>query len=253
MEGWISFHRKFLNWEWYDDLNTKSLFIHCLLKANHKGKKWRGIDINKGSFITSRASLCNELKLSEQQIRTALKKLESTNEITIKTTKLNTLISISNWNKYQADNQPSNQVATNKQPTSNQVATTTNNDNKENNEDNGIKKEKSVKKIFTPPTLDQVLIYFKENNYNESTAKKAFNYYDIADWKDSRGNKIKNWKQKMQGVWFKDENKMTFAEINKPFNLSQFAIPSNHHFGYSEKDLIERCKAGEYEKNLSYD
>lgn len=144
MEGWISLHRKFTEWEWYDDLNTKSLFIHCLLKANHKGKKWRGIQVNKGSFITSRNHLSIELNLSEQQIRTALKKLESTNEITIKSTKLNTLISIVNWNKYQDSNQQDNQRATKKQPRSNQRATTTNNDNKENNE----KKENKIYRSF---------------------------------------------------------------------------------------------------------
>ena len=40
--GWIKLHRKFKEWEWYQDENTKSVFIHLLLDANHKDKKWRG-------------------------------------------------------------------------------------------------------------------------------------------------------------------------------------------------------------------
>ena len=131
MEGWISLHRQFLEWEWYNDNSTMKLFIHILLKANHKKKNWKGIVINTGQLLTGRKRLSYETKLSEQQIRTSLKKLISTNEITIKATNLYSLISITNWNKYQSNNQriPS------KQPTSNQQVTTTNNDNNDNKEE----------------------------------------------------------------------------------------------------------------------
>lgn len=71
-----------------------------------------------------------------------------------------------------------------------------------------VKKEKRVIKEFIPPTIDEVKIYFKENNYKEETAIKMFNSYSVADWIDSKGNKILNWKQKAQMVWFKDENKI---------------------------------------------
>ena len=35
---------------------------------------------------------------------------------------------------------------------------------------------------------------------------KAYTYYSQADWTDRNGNKVKNWKQKMFSVWFKEEN-----------------------------------------------
>lgn len=63
--------------------------------------------------------------------------------------------------------------------------------------------------VFRPPILSEVVLYFLENGYTEQSAVKAFHYYDTAAWKDSKGNKVKNWKQKMQGVWFKDENKQS--------------------------------------------
>ena len=69
------------------------------------------------------------------------------------------------------------------------------------------KKKESIEKKFIPPTPEEVVSYFSENGYTEYAAKKAFAYYDTASWHDSKGNKVKNWKQKMQAVWFKDENK----------------------------------------------
>lgn len=69
-------------------------------------------------------------------------------------------------------------------------------------------------KQFKPPTLGEVKIYFKENGYTEDAAIKAFNYYSVADWHDSNDKKIVRWKQKMQGVWFKDENKIT-VKVNQ--------------------------------------
>jgi hypothetical protein len=77
-----------------------------------------------------------------------------------------------------------------------------------NNNVNNNKNKKDNDNKFTPPTLLEVQNYFKENGYTLESATKAFNYYDTAQWKDSKGNKVKSWKQKMQGVWFKDENKI---------------------------------------------
>lgn len=70
---------------------------------------------------------------------------------------------------------------------------------------NGNPKKEAAK--FTPPPIEDVIDFFIEKGYSEIAAKKAFNYYSVANWSDSKGNKIKNWKQKMIGVWFKDENK----------------------------------------------
>ena len=77
-------------------------------------------------------------------------------------------------------------------------------------------KEQYVKpKAHKQPTINEVKDYFQLHGYLESVAVRAFNYYDVADWKDSKGNKVKNWKQKMQSVWFKDENKIIIVD-SKP-------------------------------------
>ena len=79
--GWISLHRQFLEWEWYDDINTKCLFIHLLLIANHKDAKWRGKTIKRGQRFLSIKNISNDLNLSQKQIRTSLGKLKKTGEI----------------------------------------------------------------------------------------------------------------------------------------------------------------------------
>lgn len=64
---------------------------------------------------------------------------------------------------------------------------------------------------FIAPTLQDVELFFLENGY--INAKKAFNYYNTANWKDSRGQPVKNWKQKMIANWFKDENKIKSEKL----------------------------------------
>jgi hypothetical protein len=56
------------------------------------------------------------------------------------------------------------------------------------------------------PTIDEVVLFFQSKGYKVEAANKFWNYYDSAEWKDSNGKPVKNWKQKAIGVWFKPEN-----------------------------------------------
>ncbi len=143
MEGWISLHRKMVTWEWYNDPNTLRLFLHCLLKANHTDKKWRGIDIERGSFVTSYGKLSKELELSVQNIRTSIANLKLTGELTSKSTSKNTVIKVVNYGLHQTANKQTNKQVTSNQQASNKQVTTTNNDNNDNkdNKDNNDNKE----------------------------------------------------------------------------------------------------------------
>ena len=78
-----------------------------------------------------------------------------------------------------------------------------------------IKKRERANK-FAPPTQSEVISYFLEKGYTQESACKAFDYYDVANWTDSKGAKIKNWKQKMIAVWFKEENKAGYRNPNQP-------------------------------------
>jgi len=83
--------------------------------------------------------------------------------------------------------------------------------NKTSEDEYEIKEVKAVRttktKTFVPPTLQEVIEYFDKEGYTADGAKKAFNYYNSADWCDSSGRKVVNWKQKMIANWFKDFNK----------------------------------------------
>lgn len=122
-EGWISLYRKFLDWQWYDYPTVKIVFLHCLLSANHKPTKWRDLTIKRGQLITSYEKLAAHNGLSIQQVRTAIEKLQSTNEITYQSTSRYSIITIKNYNLYQDSN-------IQKTEANNKRATTNNNDNK---------------------------------------------------------------------------------------------------------------------------
>ena len=118
IEGFIKISRKIMDWEWYTDINTKTLFLHCLLKANFRTKKYQGNTVKKGSFITSIGSLSKETGLTVQQTRTALKHLISTGELTSKSTNKNSIITMVNYDKYQDISKQSNKLSTSSRQTS---------------------------------------------------------------------------------------------------------------------------------------
>ena len=113
---WIKLHNKILNWEWYNDINTTRLFIHCLLKANWKDGKFEGRDIPRGSFATSLPKLSKETGLTVRQTRTALNKLILTDNVTNKSYTKYRVISINNYDQYQInDSQSDRQMADKRQ------------------------------------------------------------------------------------------------------------------------------------------
>lgn len=101
MGSYIKIDRKILEWEWYRNEHTKNVFLHCLLKANWKDGKFEGKEIPRGSFITSVKKLSIELDLTEDEVKTALKHLIKTGELTKQTTNKYTVITVSNYELYQ--------------------------------------------------------------------------------------------------------------------------------------------------------
>ena len=74
-----------------------------------------------------------------------------------------------------------------------------------------IDKSKGEKrKRFVPPTLEEVKAYCQERN-NNVDPKKFFDYYEQGKWKDSKGNPVKNWKQKLITWESKEPKKKSWA------------------------------------------
>lgn len=122
--GFFKLYRSMINWEWFKDSSTLHVFIYCLLKANHKDQRYKGDVVKRGSFFTSRKIIAEETGLTEQSVRTALKHLKLTNELTISTSPKGTVISVNNYDEYQTATNP----LTNNQPTPNQQLTTNKNE-----------------------------------------------------------------------------------------------------------------------------
>lgn len=132
--GYVRIYRNLTHWEWYQDIPCKVLYIHCIIEANFNSKKWQNNFIKKGSFITSLSKLSIDTGLTIQQVRTALNKLKSTQDLTYISTSKYTVINVCNycdWQKPEEENNTVNNIinnkrTTNEQQTNNNQITTTN-------------------------------------------------------------------------------------------------------------------------------
>lgn len=127
MDGWVKLWRKSLNSGLIQNAELWTFWCWCLLKAGHKPRKqmigWQEVHTEAGQFVFGRKKAAKELKMSEQTVRTCLKKLKNMENLTIKTTNKYSIIIINKWDSYQQNenenNQQDNQQATSRQPASN--------------------------------------------------------------------------------------------------------------------------------------
>lgn len=199
--SWIKIYRKFLKWEWYDDINVKVLFLHCLLKANYKDKKWHGIEVRRGSFLTTIRGLAKETGLTPMQIRTALNKLKTTHEITQSSNTNYTVITINNYEKYQTNNTQDNKPITHQQHTNNTPITHTIEYIEENIEerdrsiskDTSISSESSLKgKMEILLKEDTILELSKVLDLNQDIVREEVE--KMVDWLKAKGKRYKDYK-----------------------------------------------------------
>jgi hypothetical protein len=214
VQGFISLHRKILDWEWYTDTNVKVLFLHLLITANYQDKNWRGVTIKRGQIVTGTLALSEQLNLGRQQIRTALNKLKVTNEITINSTKQYSVITINNYDCYQT---VTNKI-TNEQPTSNQRVTTTkqlNNNNKEINIERVVAVKFSKREDITSSVMQeladkhQVPLAFVEDCWDT-----------VCNWLDSKGKTQKNYKAFFDN-WVKRERATWILKTKQSNNFQK--------------------------------
>jgi len=147
MEGWIKIHKRFLDWEWFQEDGMVRLFLNLILRANFQPRKWKGIVIERGQLITGRKQLSIETGLSERTIRTCLQRLEDTGEILRKTTNKFSIINICNYDTYQLDCFTNDQQTTNKRPTNDQQTTTNEEYKNIYNKENSTKVESKKDKL----------------------------------------------------------------------------------------------------------
>ena len=196
-QGWIKIHRGFWDWEWADDPKMVSLFLYCISRANHTEKQWRGVDIKRGQFYTSYASLSTQTGLSVRNLRTCFDKLETTGEASRSKHSRGLMVTVINYDKYQLTDTDSVTTTSHKRHANDTQTTTTKND----------KNEKNEKKEETPPPKGS---YSKKSGYQiepevmarweksypnidiQLQLKKAHEWLIQHDWKQKGGKPYKS-------------------------------------------------------------
>lgn len=144
MKGWIKIHRKIQHWTWWRHPHTLQLFLYLLINANNDPTKCKGKSIKRGQLLTSRRSIASNTGLSEQQVRTALQHLASTNDIKIDANNRYTIITISKYEDYQS-------------------------------------KKESNKKQMPKPSVEEIAAYCRQRT-NCIDAGQFFDYYESTGW-----------------------------------------------------------------------
>lgn len=121
--GFFVVDRKIKDWEWVNNPVVYWFFFRLIEFTNYEDKKWEGMIIKRGSFVTSYKNLASELEISVQKVRTILDKLKSTGEVSTKSTNKFTIITICNFNRYQLKKGENNNQTTNEQQSNNNQTT----------------------------------------------------------------------------------------------------------------------------------
>lgn len=202
--GYIKLYRSLLSWEWYDDINTKTVFLHLLLTVSIEESKWHGITIKRGSRVSSYAVLAKETRLTERQVRTAISHLETTGELTRYKYPNFTVFAINNYDKYQlltdkttGQRQGNDKAATGQRQQYKKI--------EEDKEDYNLSFLDAKKEKNAPPTFEEVQKYAEENGI-ETDLKRFYTYYEQHQWKTKNGDDITDWTATLR-YWEKRDGK----------------------------------------------
>ena len=173
-----------------------------------------------GQSRTTVSQLAFETGLSVQNVRTSLSKLKSTNEITIKSTNRNTIISINNWIDHQQTNKPINNQLTNNQQTTNKPTSGLKNVKNVKNDKKGEEEEitkSSIKYLEDVETIKDIA-----NEYSISLKSALFVRDNLVGWCKENGKKKKNYRATLQNWIRRDLQKGNIKKIvinQKPKDL----------------------------------
>lgn len=193
-EGWIKIHRSLSGKGWYNRPDYVALWIHILMKANHKTIEyyWNGktIYLKAGQFICGRRSLSQETGVNESKLERILKCFESEQQIEQQKTSTSRLISIINYKKYQQSEQQIEQRVNNERTASEQRVNTKE-ELKNNKNDKNEKKEKD----FWDLIFDEFVIFRKEIKKPLTEASKirwVENLQKLSQGKEFKAKEIVN-------------------------------------------------------------
>lgn len=142
MAGFIKLNRNIKSWRWYKSPNDLIVFLYMLLTAAYEPTECMQHNLERGELIASTSYIASETGLTIQQVKTSIKHLILTNDITKRSTTKNTVYKVENYNRFIDANQLIDQQLTNNQPAINQPLTNNQPSNKKE-----IKEVKEVKEV----------------------------------------------------------------------------------------------------------
>jgi len=169
VDGWIKKYYQTLEWEHYTDIYTYKLFDHLMLKANIKDRVQYGFLIPRGSLIIREKTIGDECGLSYQEVRTSIKKLLRSGEITKKSTNKFTVVTIVNYGVYQSGEKESNDELTNNQRPINELSTSLLRRKKEGKKE--INKDKELSSAQPPSAQPKTVKVFESETTEYKCAK----------------------------------------------------------------------------------
>ncbi len=215
--GWVKLHRSLLKWEWYDDINTKTVFLHLLLTVSIEDSKWHGITIPRGSRIASYAKIAEETKLSVREVRTAVKRLESTGEVTRSLYPKFTVFSVKNYDRFQettSSRQGGDKVATSKRQQYKKVK-----EDKEDSKKCVYTRDSSAESHVPSPAAVKAAVLKIGAVWDDAEIERFIEYNTDKGWKVSLPYAIKSWERNRQKYHqsrkHPEEPEMTAREIEE--------------------------------------
>jgi hypothetical protein len=229
-DGWVKIHRKMTSWEWFRDSNMVHLFLYFLLLANHGERKWQGITVKKGQFITGLYSLHEATGISIQSLRTCVKRLKSTNEIEVIPTNRFSLITIVKYEDYQVGGgRLTNKNIKNQQTTNKQLTT---NKNVKNDKKNILAKARQLsdnKKTMQKNKLGK---------YREDTSSDSYETVIDAETGESPVEEQSNILRNMNALLAWGENRRGGGFVNPP--KQRVAMKKMRLAGIGPEDIKRR-------------
>lgn len=103
-DRWIKIYDRILEWEWWSNALMVKAWVFILVSANSRQKRWQGMIIERGQFVTSQSKMARELDCNRKTVRKILDRLISAGQITASVDNSKTIITVCNYDNYQENN-----------------------------------------------------------------------------------------------------------------------------------------------------
>lgn len=189
------------------------LWLYLITYVDDYGRGSADAEILKGFVFPRRKSV------TEAQIQRGLDDLATTGMIRLYEADGEPYFCFPNWDKHQRIQtkrskypDPSESTVTHREPP-------LESESESELESESKSKERSTRTRFTPPTFEEVEEYARNRN-SPVDPRKFFEYFEAGNWKDAKGNPVRNWKQKLLtwekydgGKTQKPQQKRTFLDM----------------------------------------